>query len=521
MMDRGRMLLPIGAILGGGLALRLVLALVVFPGAGDAGDLGLFSSWAATLARTGPGTFYASAGSANYPPGYLYVLWIVGALGGGVELLKLPAIVADVGIAALLYVAGRRWFSERTGLLAAALYLFVPVTWYDSAIWGQVDAVGALAILAAIVALGEDWSEAAAALAGIAILVKPQDAIALVVVVPVLVRRHLLAVTPRPRPELHGVVAALDRRLGGALGSLGAERGPVRLATSAFAFLVVVLAGLLPFDIARWAPPSLADVPGLAQLAGFAGLAVSDAGQYAVLSANAFNAWSLVGSPSLESLVGTGGSFTSDSLPVLGGIAASTVGPSLLVGVGFLIVIGLLRRDDRRALLLAVALAAFAFYALPTRVHERYLVPFFAPAALLAALALPQALSYIGAAVLNAANLHVVLAGHGAGGFGGGGPGGLGGLPGGGGPGGFGQVPAGSTLGIRPISLPFPDLLANSTAVTVIAVGQTVAFVGLLVAWLVFVLKPRSAQRDTDWVGDRRGPDGGSRVPRPAWTGVP
>lgn len=70
-----------------------------------------------------------------------------------VLLLKLPPIAADLAIAALLYWAGRRWFGDRTGLVAAALYLFIPVTWYDSAIWGQVEAVGTLAMLAALVLL--------------------------------------------------------------------------------------------------------------------------------------------------------------------------------------------------------------------------------------------------------------------------------------------------------------------------------------------------------------------------------
>ena len=51
-----------------------------------------------------------------------------------------------------------RWFAGRPraatlALAAAALYLFNPVTWYDSAIWGQVDAFGALFSLATGVAV--------------------------------------------------------------------------------------------------------------------------------------------------------------------------------------------------------------------------------------------------------------------------------------------------------------------------------------------------------------------------------
>src|SRR5450756_2644149 len=108
----------------------------------------------------------------------MYVLWLVGIAGNAVSgivgvsadqavglLLKLPAIGADIAIGGLLWWAGRRWFGGRAGVLAAALYLFIPVTWYDSALWGQVDAVGTLVMLAALLLLVEGWSEPAAALA--------------------------------------------------------------------------------------------------------------------------------------------------------------------------------------------------------------------------------------------------------------------------------------------------------------------------------------------------------------------
>jgi hypothetical protein len=286
-------------LLGVGLAFRLVLALVLFPGQGLASDLGLFESWATTLARVGPGTFYASAGSANYPPGYMYVLWLVGAIGGlfgssghaVLLLLKTPAIVADIALAAVLYVAARRWFGGRAGLLAAAIYLFIPVTWYDSAVWGQVDAVGALAMIAAIVLLVEGWAEPAAALAAFSLLIKPQDAICLVVVVPVLVRRHLLRVGSGPTAVLGPRLAALNRRLGNLL----QEQGPIRLATSLAAAAIAGIVPLVPFDISRFAPAALSDVPLIGHAAGLIGLFISDGGQFSVLTANAYNAWALVG----------------------------------------------------------------------------------------------------------------------------------------------------------------------------------------------------------------------------------
>ncbi len=535
-------------VLGAGLALRLVLACIVFPGQGLVGDLNLFTSWATTLARVGPGGFYAAAGSANYPPGYMYVLWLVGIagnaaagiLGASVDqvvglLLKLPAIGADIAIGGLLWWAGRRWFGGRAGLLAAALYLFIPVTWYDSALWGQVDAVGTLVMLAALILLVEGWSEPAAALAALGVLVKPQDAICLVIVIPVLVRRHLLRPGSGPVPGLGPRAAWLDRRLGGLL----TGQGPIRLATSALVAMVVLTVPLLPFDIGTLGPASLADVPVIGHLGGLVGLFVADGGQYSVLTANAYNAWALVGGASLASVVGgSGGAWIADSLPVVAGIPAVTVGAVLLVATGLVVAGGLLVRGDRLAILLGFSVAAFAFYALPTRVHERYLVPFFAPAALLAAGSLRAGLGYLGLGALNAVNLHAVLAaplriasgGLGGGGGALGGPGGAGafGAAGGGtgfgdagrGPGAIGDALGGGS-GAGSISLPFADLARGELAVSLVAVGQTAGFVALLGTWFAVILWPsaepgrRVLRRAAIGVTSRRRPKHATEVPCP------
>ncbi len=253
------------AVAAAGLGLRLVLAYLVFPGKGLAADLGFFESWTRTLTEVGPGSFYASAASANYPPVYPAILWLVGLLAHPlaavtgasldqaiVDLLKLPAIVADLLIALVLYRAGSRWFGRGAGSIAAALYLFIPVTWYDSALWGQVDAVGTLVMLGALVLLVEGWSEAAAAMGALSLLVKPQDAIVLVVIAPVLVRRHLLRPGSGPMPALGARLAALDRALGGLL----REQGPVRLGTSAVAAALAVILPLLPSTSSAWHPPA-------------------------------------------------------------------------------------------------------------------------------------------------------------------------------------------------------------------------------------------------------------------------
>jgi dolichyl-phosphate-mannose-protein mannosyltransferase len=490
-------------ILVAGLALRLALAYFVFPSQGFASDLEQFRNWASSLAQAGPGSFYQATG-ANYPPGYMYVLWLLGELSGPVGsllgasasqatllLLKLPAIAADGAIAVLLYRVATSWFGGRAGLIAAALYLFVPVAWYDSALWGQVDAVGSLLMLAALVALVDGWSEPATVLAVLSVLVKPQDAVCLVVVVPVLVRRHLLRVDTGPQPELGARMSALDARLGGLL----RDQGPIRLATSAALGALAGIVLLLPFDIESLAPASLSTVPVIGQVAGLISLFGSAAGQFDVLTANAFNGWALAGPSPLSAIAGSGGgTWTADSLTVIGGATAVQLGAAGLVLVGLLVAGGLMLRDGRLPIFLAFAVTAFAFYAVPTRVHERYLFAFFPVGALLASGFLGGWFIYLLTGALNAVNLHAVLgsskeigglapgsggfgSGFGGGGFGGGFRGGFGG-------GGFGGG------GVTSLNLPFVDVARSEPVVFAVAVGQTAAFAALMIAWLIVAFGP-------------------------------
>ena len=48
---------------------------------GSASDLDLFRFWADNLAKHGPFGFYDRDFFADYTPGYLYALWLVGVVG--------------------------------------------------------------------------------------------------------------------------------------------------------------------------------------------------------------------------------------------------------------------------------------------------------------------------------------------------------------------------------------------------------------------------------------------------------
>jgi Gpi18-like mannosyltransferase len=104
------------------------------------------------------------------------------------DLVKLPAILADLGVGALVYAIVRRFAGTGYALGAAALYLLNPATIYISALWGQVDSIsGGLALLEIYLLLrSEDdrrspaaWIVGAWLAFGYSLLIKPQAAVLL------------------------------------------------------------------------------------------------------------------------------------------------------------------------------------------------------------------------------------------------------------------------------------------------------------------------------------------------------
>jgi hypothetical protein len=377
------------ALLAAGVALRIWLAFVAFPRQGFEGDLNLHTDWLMVLARFGPGGFYANTKDV-LPPGFVWMLWPFALVGQLIEtsarvsiadsawaLVKLPALIADVLIAILLFRVVSRWANGRAGLLAAGLFLFIPVTWYESALWGQIDATGTLLVLGALIALDLGWSEASFGAAVAAALVKPQFGVALIVIALALAARHV------------------DHELR-------------RLAVAFVVGGLVALAVLLPSDLETRAPGDLRDVPVVGDVAGLVTIVGQQASKDRVLVANAFTPWALVGPKPLP--VSGIAHWTDDTLPVLGDVTAFTVGVAL-VAAGFLLggALVLLRPDRPTTHLIAVTFLTVGLFLLPTRVHERYIYPVFAVAAPLAAVSWLWRGWYVLVGFATAANLHPVL----------------------------------------------------------------------------------------------------------------
>lgn len=153
-------------------------------------DIGAYQAWSMKLAAEGPARFYAPGYFADYPPGYMYVLWWIGlaaralsvGAAGFVTLIKLPALLADLAVARLIF-ARLRGSGKNAAWLGAMAFALNPALLLDSTAWGQTDSVLALLCLFAFFAQGERRFELAWIFAAVAVLTKPQA----MLIVPLLV----------------------------------------------------------------------------------------------------------------------------------------------------------------------------------------------------------------------------------------------------------------------------------------------------------------------------------------------
>ncbi len=172
----------VAGLLVGGFVFRVVLSLLF---RGHSTDISCFMAWANAMAEYGPGGFYTSGMFADYPPGYMYVLWIAGAIrrlvGLSYEsaifilLLKLPSILADLFLSYLVYrLAKQAGAKENFALVLLCVVAFNPAMAFISGGWGQIDQFLTLLIVITILLFQSNHKIWAGAVFGLAILVKPQ-----------------------------------------------------------------------------------------------------------------------------------------------------------------------------------------------------------------------------------------------------------------------------------------------------------------------------------------------------------
>ena len=166
------------------LVFYLLLRWVLATQPGYVYDVKLYKNWALYAARDGVEEIYSQHSGMDYPPLYAYILYPFGKiyLGAVPEaasaldenklldsptltvLVKLPCILFDLAIAGLLALWVRRRSvldgpGDRWPRLLPWLYLLNPVVLFDSAYWGQPDAIHSAFTLAAFLWLG--WGRSA------------------------------------------------------------------------------------------------------------------------------------------------------------------------------------------------------------------------------------------------------------------------------------------------------------------------------------------------------------------------
>ena len=284
----------------------------------------------------------------DYPPVVPYLLTLV-------ERLRLLARAPEVGVVSVLLVklpnllaaaahgpiaaAGLREAYGPAASRVGVLLALSPALFVNAALWGQFDALLSLLVLAAVIALLDDRPAWAGAALGAALATK------------------LLAIVVAPLALLW-----ILRRSGarGALAALGSA-------------LLVMAVLALPYLLAGAGGPVLAAYRGAVDY-------------YPFRTVEAYNGWYLLdrfdifvrGMPSREARLDTRAAFG-------GAVTFHHLGLGLIaVYTAFLLAL-LWRRPTRAALAWTLVAQCFAFFMLPTQMHQRYILP----AAVLAALLVP------------------------------------------------------------------------------------------------------------------------------------
>ncbi|WP_052756044.1 phospholipid carrier-dependent glycosyltransferase [Paenibacillus durus] len=147
-------------------------------------DMKTFMYWGQRLAEVGPGRFYQEGIFADYPPGYIYILYLLHLIQQGLGLspdspgemllFKLPAILSDIVLGWLIYRIGSKKLGGGIALGLVILYSFNPAVLTDSAVWGQADAFFVVFLLLSILAVSDRRLAVSALWFAVATAVKPQ-----------------------------------------------------------------------------------------------------------------------------------------------------------------------------------------------------------------------------------------------------------------------------------------------------------------------------------------------------------
>lgn len=226
-------------------------------------DMNCFFWWSKSVFEEGISKFYYLDMFTDYPPGYMYILWVIGGiiklLGlvsftdlPAIILLKLPAMICDLVIGYVIYKVAVKYTKHSYALLFSAVFMLNPAVIINSATWGQVDSIYTLFVVLMCYFVTEKKLPAAYFMFAIGILIKPQT----LIFTPVLI---------------YGIIDQVF------LNDFSWKRMFTQLGIGLSAIAALVLAAV-PFNLEKVIPQY-----------------VDTLGQYEYASVNAYNLWALLG----------------------------------------------------------------------------------------------------------------------------------------------------------------------------------------------------------------------------------
>ena len=310
-------------------------------------DFNTFLAWSNRLQEFGFSGFYNVW--SDYLPGYLYVLWFLGKIKVLIPwfpvkiLYKLPAIISDVSTGWLIYLVVKKIKGkEKTALLASGFYLFNPAVFANSTLWGQVDSLTSLFSLLSVYLVDVNPWLSALSLA-VGASIKPQAAIAALVILIIMFRDKW-----KPR----------------------------KIGTYVFLAGLIFILSFFHFSDGKNIFLFIYERMTLTL------------NQYPYTSVNAFNFW------------GFFGFWRKD----MGIITPNAIGLFISLSLFVFLAFKVWGKKNSRYMLLAIAyLLNFLFF---TRMHERHMLPVFAPLAVSASLIPSLWVVYGGLSITYLANLY-------------------------------------------------------------------------------------------------------------------
>ena len=352
---KGGFVLPIILTLLAALAARIVLSLIFF---GHKTDINCFIYWGKRLVNDGPAHFYDNW--CDYPPGYMLILGFMSLINDGFTsllgsesldlnsiLIKLPAMLADLGCAYLVYHTAKKSMSRKAAFVLLAVVAFTPVFAFVSGAWGQIDQVLALTLLVPILLLYGKKPILAGLVYGIGIIMKPQ-ALMCGPLFAIAYFAYVINCWPFDRSELKPFLSS---------GFRGFVLRLLQTALAVIAALLVIIIVSIPFRGSQswyWL------------IEKYYGTATS----YDYATVNAYNFWALIGA-----------NWKSTSLPFMKLTYGKWGTIFMVLSVCFsilLYVLSILSRKNRKGPLpLIMAYMLTAIFTFGHYMHERYIFPAF------------------------------------------------------------------------------------------------------------------------------------------------